>query len=135
MNTPSSATHPVSNPELALTSTAQPLAPMTNGHRSPAPLTVRSPNETTHRQRKGRSSRVKILVLVVGALLLLGGGGLLAFKYVPRLFTNERAGLLFHTVRPEKLEVTVVERGQLEAAENKDVICQVKATKGGNFST
>lgn len=68
-------------------------------------------------------------------LLVLAGGGVLAVKYGPQLLRNERADLLFHTVRPERLEVTVVERGQLEAAENKDVICQVKATKGGNFST
>jgi HlyD family secretion protein len=60
--------------------------------------------------------------LVVLALLFAGGGYLL-FAGGHRA----RADLVTHKVRREKLQLTIVERGQLEAAENKDVICQVKA--------
>jgi len=35
--------------------------------------------------------------------------------------------LLYHTVRYEPIKLTVVERGQLESADNRDVICRVRA--------
>lgn len=66
-------------------------------------------------------------VLVVAGLLTLaglavGGGYLLTAG-------NQavRADLILHTVKYQPLSLTVVERGTLESAENKDVICKVKS--------
>lgn len=38
-----------------------------------------------------------------------------------------RADLITHVIKSEKLQITVLERGTLEALDNKDVICQVRA--------
>jgi multidrug efflux pump subunit AcrA (membrane-fusion protein) len=44
--------------------------------------------------------------------------------------------LILHPVGYDKLQLTITERGQLESAENSDVICQVKAgAKGNNVAT
>ncbi|PHX63005.1 MAG: hypothetical protein CK551_08235, partial [Planctomycetaceae bacterium] len=47
-----------------------------------------------------------------------------------------RIDLITHVVKPEKLQVTILERGTLEALDNKDIICQVRSgSKGSSFST
>lgn len=51
------------------------------------------------------------------------------------LFQTARLDLLTHTVKAELLPVTVVERGTLESAENKDVICKVKAGSKASFAS
>jgi multidrug efflux pump subunit AcrA (membrane-fusion protein) len=43
--------------------------------------------------------------------------------------------LVLHTVIREPLYVTVVERGAVESADNGEIICPVKANKGGTFAT
>lgn len=51
-------------------------------------------------------------------------------------FNTQRTDLLTHTVRREKLQLTIVERGALESAENRDVVCRVKAgTKNSTIAT
>jgi HlyD family secretion protein len=62
---------------------------------------------------------------IVGTTLMLMGSS-----------NAHRPDLLLHTVRYENLDLTVVERGTLESAENKDVICRVKSgAKGSSFAT
>jgi multidrug efflux pump subunit AcrA (membrane-fusion protein) len=51
--------------------------------------------------------------LVTGTVLGDGGG--------------ERADVILHTVKKEPLTVTVTEKGTLESAYNKDIVCQVRA--------
>ena len=47
-----------------------------------------------------------------------------------------RIDLITHIVKSEKLQVTILERGTLEALDNKDIICQVRSgSKGSSFST
>lgn len=46
-----------------------------------------------------------------------------------------RPDLILHTVKTENLDLTVVERGTLESADNKDIICKVKAGSKGNYAT
>ena len=46
-----------------------------------------------------------------------------------------RPDLLLHTVKHEDLDLTVVERGTLESADNRDIICRVKAGSKGNYAT
>jgi multidrug efflux pump subunit AcrA (membrane-fusion protein) len=43
--------------------------------------------------------------------------------------------LLWHTVKQEPLAVAVVEKGQLESTDNRDVICKVKAGSKGTFAS
>lgn len=43
--------------------------------------------------------------------------------------------LIVHTVKRENLQLVVTERGTLEAAQNRDVTCQVKASKGSTIAT
>lgn len=64
-------------------------------------------------------------------MIALGGG---AFYYFGSdlLLGKEREDLIYHTVKEEPLEVTVVERGTLEAARNDDIICMVKASGRGS---
>jgi RND family efflux transporter MFP subunit len=106
-------------------------SPATNGHHSstsaPTHLTAAPP------PRKRRSG-ASIAALAAGGVLLIAGVVFAATKVVPRFFKSERADLILHVVKREPLEVTVVERGQLEAAENKDIICQIKG-KGTSFAT
>ena len=50
-------------------------------------------------------------------------------------FSTKRPDLITHKVRPEYLQVSVVERGTLESADNKDVVCRVKAGSKGTFAS
>jgi len=68
--------------------------------------------------------------------LLLAGGGTLVFLFAKSWLKPQRDDFILHTVGYERLELTVVEKGNLEAAENTDVICRVKAGgRGSNFAT
>jgi multidrug efflux pump subunit AcrA (membrane-fusion protein) len=59
-------------------------------------------------------------------------GGLGAAAYYGTRPSTSRADVLLHKVKKEDLYVTVTEKGNLESAENRDVICKVKAgSKGG----
>ena len=46
-----------------------------------------------------------------------------------------QANILVHSVKYENLDLTVVERGNLESSDNKDVICKVRAGSKGTFAT
>jgi multidrug efflux pump subunit AcrA (membrane-fusion protein) len=51
------------------------------------------------------------------------------------MFPQKRPDMLTHVVRREPLAVTVVEKGQLESADNRDVVCKVKAGSKGTFAS
>jgi multidrug efflux pump subunit AcrA (membrane-fusion protein) len=55
--------------------------------------------------------------------------------FMPKRSAASRADLVPFTVRRDTLVVSITERGALEAAENKDVICHVKAGKGSTIAT
>ncbi len=59
----------------------------------------------------------------------------LSLPDVGSLFASARPDLILHKVHPEYLAVTVVERGTLESAENRDVICKVKAGSKGTYAS
>jgi len=77
---------------------------------------------------KSRGGWLIVSILILG--VLVGGG-----TYLLSGEKTNKADLLFHTVKYEDLDLTVIERGTLESSRNLDVTCQVKASKGGNFST
>ncbi len=75
------------------------------------------------------------LLLTVGALLLLGSGGVGVWLYLTSTGAA-RTDLITHAAKRERLQLTIVERGQLEAATNEDVVCKVKAgSKGSTIAT
>jgi multidrug efflux pump subunit AcrA (membrane-fusion protein) len=63
------------------------------------------------------------LALVAGGTFLIAGPG------------GGEKDLVLHTVTREPLMVTIVERGAVESADNGEIICPVKANKGGTFAT
>ncbi|HEY1126163.1 MAG TPA: hypothetical protein VGF83_00220, partial [Actinomycetota bacterium] len=67
----------------------------------------------------------------VGAAILAGG----IFYYIFGSGSKvNRPDLLLHTVKHEDLDLTVVERGTLESADNRDIICHVKAGSKGTYA-
>jgi hypothetical protein len=72
---------------------------------------------------------------------VLGGGGLavLVTAFLLYYFTKgskaDRPDLLLHTIKLENLDLTVVERGTLESADNRDVMCRVKAGSKGSYAS
>jgi HlyD family secretion protein len=74
---------------------------------------------------------------VAGALLalplLVGGTG---YSLLGSGFHSSRMDLATHTVHAGPLQLTIVERGTLESANNNDIVCHVKAgAKGTTIAT
>lgn len=67
-----------------------------------------------------------VLVLAAAAV----GGWFAFFRPAPA-----RADVLLHTVKKEPLVVSVTEKGTLESADNRDIICKVRAGTKGFAST
>jgi len=91
-------------------------------------------NGSPHPARSpGRARRRLVNLAAVGGFLALAAG-VAAYLYA-RTPAQQRTDLLFHTVRKEPMRLTVVERGALESADNRDVICRVKAgNKASNLT-
>src|SRR5262249_54941890 len=75
----------------------------------------------------------RLVAWSTAAAFLIVGGGLLTF-YMTRTPTV-RPDVILHKVKKEDLNVTVTEKGTLESAENKDVVCKVRAGSKGFAST
>src|SRR5262245_11984554 len=112
MSLPAATTPPASDPPTAVT-------PLPTSSSSPLPASSRLPRPS--RWSKGARLLVALAVAVLVILLLTGGWWMFAGLHAPR------TDLITHTVQRDKLQQTIVERGTLESAENRDVICRVKA--------
>ncbi|MFO0936007.1 MAG: hypothetical protein U0798_05755 [Gemmataceae bacterium] len=76
------------------------------------------------------------MLFLLGILVVVLGAGLIGTMYFGKgVFATARPDLLTHKVKSEMLPVTVTERGTLESAENKDVICRVKAGSKASFAS
>lgn len=64
-----------------------------------------------------------------------GIGGFFLWRTLFPAATVFTGTLVLHEARKENLQLIVTERGTLEAAENRDVICKVKASKGSTIAT
>lgn len=76
----------------------------------------------------------KLISIVLGAALLLvaaAGAGWWYFLRTP----PARADVLLHKVKREPLVVSVAEKGTLESADNRDIVCKVRAGAKGFAST
>src|SRR5438270_12098824 len=98
---------------------------------SPGPIPAASGNGFAPRTlpSKVRKGRGRLVAWAVLAALILGGaaGGIYFMTRPP----TARPDVILHKVKKEDLNVTVTEKGTLESAENKDVVCKVRAgTKG-----
>jgi multidrug resistance efflux pump len=87
------------------------------------------PRQGPSRLPKARpwSRRTKVLLavgLALVAVLVVGGTAVLL---VAKPFRGRQADLVPYTVRYERLELTIVERGALESAQNSDIYCRVKS--------
>ena len=93
---------------------------------NPLALQPSSPSKSSRRQKT--NSRIAI-----GAFIALAVGvGVYVWAQSPK---TQRSDLLYHRVRREPLQLTVVERGALESADNRDVVCRVRAgTKASSLT-
>src|SRR5262249_28051737 len=80
-------------------------------------------------RRRGRGLTYRLAMMTAGLLLaLVAVVSVLAVTGVWRpVGGSGRADLILHHVKRERLQLTITERGQLQAAENSDVVCRVKA--------
>src|SRR5882672_9571303 len=91
------------------------------------PVEANGPSRRPSRLPKARrwSRRSKILLALGFGLLVLGG---LLLVFVTKPFAKDiRTDLVTHKVGYGRLELTIVERGALESANNHDIVCRVKA--------
>lgn len=87
-----------------------------------------SPEET-------ESGRKFPLPLVLGGVLLASVAAGALYYFFSGRSSGNRPDLILHTVRHENLDLTVIERGTLESANNQDIICRVKAGSKGNYAS
>lgn len=94
----------------------------------------RPEKSASNKEPASRNFAIKKLAMtfLIPAIILIAASSL---YFWPRS-KPVRIDLITHVVKPEKLQVTILERGMLEALDNKDIVCQVRSgSKGSSFST
>ncbi len=81
-----------------------------------------------------RAAGRKLFPLVIAGLVLLAGAASAGWWFFLRP-APVRADVLLHKVKREPLVVTVAEKGTLESADNRDIVCKVRAGAKGFAST
>jgi multidrug efflux pump subunit AcrA (membrane-fusion protein) len=129
--------HPAASSALI---SSPPLDPsQANGHPPPSPS--RSPSPAPASRPRGRrwlrwgAPIAALFVIGAGAAAVVPSAGRAVSGYFGSLFSSKRPDLILHTVKPEYLHVSVVERGTLESADNKDIVCRVKAGSKGTYAS
>ncbi|QJW93631.1 hypothetical protein FTUN_1139 [Frigoriglobus tundricola] len=79
-------------------------------------------------------SRGRLVPFAVGGLLLLLAAVVGSWWFLLRT-APARADVLLHPVKFERMVVTVAEKGTLESADNRDIVCKVRAGTKGFAST
>ncbi|MFO0807256.1 MAG: hypothetical protein U0746_01395 [Gemmataceae bacterium] len=102
----------------------------------PVLLTQVSQNGSPHPERSRPKRQSKLLPrLLVGLLFSLLATGAVVAYWLSLGPKGQRTDLIIHRVKFEPLRLTVVERGALESADNREVTCRVKAgTKASALS-
>ena len=82
--------------------------------------------------KAGRWSKRTRLLVSVGVAVLVLGSTAAAYIVIEKPFKKTHPELVTAKVKRGVLELKIIERGQLESANNSDIVCQVKAkTQGG----
>src|SRR4051812_7796901 len=126
----SSSTEPTQKPDLSTepTPNGQPKGFTPLGHSlGTSPSAKALPSA---RAAEGRRVLPLAAAAALALLALAVGGYFLFFRDAAA-----RADILLHTVKREPLVVTVTEKGTLESAGNKDIVCKVRAGAKGYAST
>ena len=76
----------------------------------------------------------RLLPFVLVGLLLVAGAAVAGWYFYLRP-APVRADVLLHPVKREMLTVTVAEKGTLESADNRDIVCKVRAGSKGFASS
>lgn len=79
----------------------------------------------------GNRNKVRLILAAVAGLTIAGAG----VAYFVFRDGKGKQNVLLHKVKREDINVVVVEKGTVESAENRDVICRVKAGNKGFAST
>jgi HlyD family secretion protein len=73
-------------------------------------------------------TKLSLVGALMGLLLLVGGAG---YSLLGSGFHSSRMDLATHVVHSGPLQLSIVERGTLESANNNDIVCHVKAGAKG----
>lgn len=102
-------------------------------------MASRNPNSPQPQLRENRPARRAGRSMTVLLISLVGVSGALAsaayYFGLLRPSAGSRPDLILHKVKYEPLPVSVVGKGALESAENRDIICKVKAGSKGTFAS
>jgi multidrug resistance efflux pump len=93
-----------------------------------------SPNSNPHEIGEGGGRKFPLYLILGGAGIAILAAAILLYAFTSGRKTD-RPDLLLHTVKNEDIDLTVVERGAVESADNRDIICKVKAGSKGNYAT
>jgi hypothetical protein len=74
-------------------------------------------------------------LLVTDVLAYFFAGSSLLTQAILGPSDPERGDVILHTVKKEPLAVTVTEKGTVESADNRDIVCRVRAGNKGYATT
>ncbi len=95
-----------------------------------------SPNSTPSRRKSSVAAPRRRRAFTLLTLFLVAGFAAAGyFFFAGRGSSSSRPDLILHRAKLEALPVSVVGKGALESADNRDIICKVKAGSKGTFSS
>jgi multidrug resistance efflux pump len=83
-------------------------------------------------RRRGRATKPPIWIVLLILLAVGGSAGGAWYYYLASANTRKDKDLITHKVHYGRLELTIVERGALESANNHDIVARVKARAQGS---
>ncbi|QEL14104.1 efflux RND transporter periplasmic adaptor subunit [Limnoglobus roseus] len=100
-------------------------------------MTSPNPNSTrSHRKAASHAApRRRRLFTLITLILVAGFAATGYFFFAGRSSAGSRPDLILHRAKLEALPVSVVGKGALESADNRDIICKVKAGSKGTFAS
>ena len=94
------------------------------------------PSHSSRRVKAKQWSKRTRLLVTSAVIVLTLTGTVAAYFVIEKPFSKKRTDLVTAKVKRGTLELKIVERGQLESANNSDIVCQIKAkTQGGSVAT